>query len=347
MDPVRFYCSTAALSTAARPLGHSSHDLCPAHPAGRRRSLGRPARRRAGARPCGAGPRLEVWGVGGDRLRAAGMHMLVDTADVATMGFVETFGTLGRLIAAYRQLRRFMIEQRPALLVLIDYPEFNLLPRQARQGARHPGFLLTSAPQVWAWRRGRMRKIAQPRRPPRRRLPVRAAALQQRTASWRSSSAIRCSTWCMRRARAPRPWRATISIRARPLLALLPGSRKKEIRYLLPPGSPRRNALAAEGWQVVIALAHTLDARRPRRRARRAAAGCRSSRTTPTISSHAADAALVASGTATLETALLGRPMVIMYRVSPADLCAGAPLWCTSSPSACRTSSSAGACFPS
>ena len=55
-------------------------------------------------------PNLEVWGVGGERLRQAGMHILVDTAAVATMGFVQTFGTLGRLISTYRQLKRFMIE---------------------------------------------------------------------------------------------------------------------------------------------------------------------------------------------------------------------------------------------
>src|SRR5262245_47755890 len=71
-------------------------------------------------------PGLDVWGVGGEQLREAGMHILVDTAAVATMGLVETFGTLGRLLSTYRTLMRFMRAQRPALLVLIDYPEFNL-----------------------------------------------------------------------------------------------------------------------------------------------------------------------------------------------------------------------------
>src|SRR5437870_12034986 len=69
-----------------------------------------------------ADPRIDVWGVGGQRLREAGMHILVDTAAVATMGFVEIFGTLGRVLSAYRQLKRFMLAERPALLVLIDYP---------------------------------------------------------------------------------------------------------------------------------------------------------------------------------------------------------------------------------
>src|SRR5574342_121918 len=104
-------------------------------------------------------PAIEVWGVGGERLRQAGMHILVDTAAVATMGFVETFGTLGRLLSTYRQLKRFMIEERPALLVLIDYPEFNLFLAKRAKSLGIPVFYYIG-PQVWAWRRGRVRKIA-------------------------------------------------------------------------------------------------------------------------------------------------------------------------------------------
>jgi len=94
-------------------------------------------------------PEVAVAGIGGPRLRAAGMRVLVDTAHVATMGLVETFGTLGRLLGAYRRLLRFLDEERPDLVVLIDYPEFNL--RLARQAKRRgiPVFYFI-APQVWA-----------------------------------------------------------------------------------------------------------------------------------------------------------------------------------------------------
>ncbi len=104
-------------------------------------------------------PSIDVWGIGGERLRAAGMHILVDTAAVATMGVVETLGTLGRLLSAYRRLTRFLIAERPALVVLIDYPEFNLLlaKRAHKLGIRVFYYV---SPQVWAWRRGRVRKIA-------------------------------------------------------------------------------------------------------------------------------------------------------------------------------------------
>jgi lipid-A-disaccharide synthase len=102
----------------------------------------------------------------------------------------------------------------------------------------------------------------------------------------------------------------------RPVLALLPGSRKKEIRHLLAPGLDAAQRLAEDGWQIILAVAHTLtrddlaavlDGKLP-------ALPIAEDDTYNVV--HAADAVLVASGTATLETALLGRPMVIMYRVS-------------------------------
>jgi lipid-A-disaccharide synthase len=103
---------------------------------------------------------------------------------------------------------------------------------------------------------------------------------------------------------------------ARPLLALLPGSRKKELRHLLRPALDAAALLVRDGWQAVIALAHTLA-----KDELAAALGGRMP-ALPIVENdtynlvHAADTVLVASGTATLETALLGRPMVIMYRVA-------------------------------
>jgi lipid-A-disaccharide synthase len=104
---------------------------------------------------------------------------------------------------------------------------------------------------------------------------------------------------------------------ARPVLALLPGSRKKEIRHLLAPSLAAAQRLAAQGWQAILPLAHTLT------RADLATGLDGRTSEVQVVEDdtynviHAADAALVASGTATLETALLGRPMVIMYRVAP------------------------------
>jgi len=260
-------------------------------------------------------PSIEVWGVGGERLRQAGMHILVETADVATMGFVETFGTLGRLLSTYRRLKRFMVEQRPALLVLIDYPEFNLFLAKRAKALGIPVFYYV-APQVWAWRRGRVRKIA-------RRVDRIGVVFPFEAALYNNGHQLAefVGHPLLDLVRATRTREETFARYhldpTRPLLALLPGSRKKEIRHLLPAGIEAARQLTAAGWQVVVALAHTLT-----RDDLAAAAGGQlpalpiSEDDTYNVV-HAADAVLVASGTATLETALLGRPMVIMYRVAP------------------------------
>jgi len=260
-------------------------------------------------------PQIEVFGVGGERLRQAGMHILVDTAAVATMGFVETFGTLGRLLSAYRRLKRFLIEERPALLILIDYPEFNLFLAKRAKALGIPVFYYI-APQVWAWRRGRVRKIA-------RRVDRLGVVFPFEAALYNEGAerAYFVGHPLLDLVRPTRTREETLARHrldpTRPLLAILPGSRKKEVRHLLPVAVAAAQQLAREGWQAVIALAHTLT---PDDLAD-ALGG--TPPPLPVIENdtynvvHAADATAVASGTATLETALLGRPMVIMYQVAP------------------------------
>jgi len=264
-----------------------------------------------------ADPSIEVWGVGGQHLRAAGMHVLVDTAHVATMGLTETFGTLGRLFGMYRRLVRFLDEQRPRLVILVDYPEFNLLlARQAkRRGVRVFYFI---APQVWAWRPGRVRKIAA-------RVDRMAVVFPFEPELYNNGSGRRLAEFIghplLDRVRVTRSRGETLARHgldpARRTLALLPGSRKKEIRYLLEPSIAAAQRLVEEdGWQAILALAPTLTVDDLQAELGRELPIKVATDDTYNVVS-AADAALVASGTATLETALLGCPMVIMYRVSP------------------------------
>ncbi len=262
-----------------------------------------------------ADPAVEVWGVGGERLRQAGMHILADTAAVATMGFVEIFGTLGRLLSTYRQLTRFMVEERPALLVLIDYPEFNLFLAKRAKALGIPVFYYIG-PQIWAWRRGRVRTIA--RRVDRLGVvfPFEPALYNngRDLAEFVGHPLLDLVHPTRGREETLRRYRLDPSRR---VLAVLPGSRKKEVRVLLPAALAAAQRLEHQGWQAVIALAHTLTGEDLRQalRGRVPAVPVAEGDTYNVV--HAADAALVASGTATLETALLGRPMVIMYRVAP------------------------------
>src|SRR3989475_5201633 len=103
-------------------------------------------------------PDLEVFGVGGERLREAGMETVADVGQVATMGLKAT-GRLRALWHAYRTLTRRPRADPPALCVLIDFPEVN--PPLARGAQRAGGpVLYYHRPQGWARRRGRVRKIA-------------------------------------------------------------------------------------------------------------------------------------------------------------------------------------------
>lgn len=260
-------------------------------------------------------PDIDVVGIGGPRLRAAGMRVLVDTEHIATMGFVETFGTLGRLLRTYRRLVRLLDAERPRLVVLIDYPEFNL--RLARQAKRRgiPVFYFI-APQVWAWRKGRVRTIAE-------RVDKLGVVFPFELDLYNNGRQLAEFIGhplldVVRSTRPPAETRARYGLDpGRPVLAVLPGSRKKEVRYLMRPLSEAAARLASEGWQPIIALAESLTPADLRNAL--AGAPC----TVPVAHADtynvvaAADAAIVASGTATLETALLGCPMVIVYRMAP------------------------------
>lgn len=261
-------------------------------------------------------PDLEVVGIGGPRLRAAGMQVLVDTEHVATMGFTETFGTLGRLVRAYRTLVRTLDAARPDLVVLIDYPEFNL--RLAKQAKRRgiPVFYFV-APQVWAWRKGRIRTIAE-------RVDKLAAVFPFEPGVYNHEGRALAEFVghplldVVRATRSRAETRARYGLDpARPLLALLPGSREKEVGFLFPAMCAAAAGLASDGWQAVAALAESLGP------ADLAAALGGAAIPVPIAHNDtynvvaAADAAIVASGTATLETALLGCPMVIVYRLAP------------------------------
>jgi lipid-A-disaccharide synthase len=267
-------------------------------------------------------PEVDVSGLGGEHLRAAGMRTLADAREVATVGVVEGIGRLRALVRVYRALTRILRRERPDLCVLIDFPEFNLRIARVARSVGVP-VLYYIGPQVWAWRRGRVRKIA--------RLVDRLAVvfpfepglyepwlpgvefvghpLLDRVAPTRG----RDDTL---RAHQLDPARRTV--------VLLPGSRPKEIDYILPPMLDAVAELGPRGdCQFALALAHTLD--RADMEARIRATGLH----VPVVSDDlynlvaAADMALVTSGTATLECALLECPMVIVYRLSPATFALG------------------------
>lgn len=108
----------------------------------------------------GHDPGLEFFGVGGARMAKAGCEILIPGEDLAVMGLVEVLGHLPTIWRAFRRLKKILHgPQRPDALVLIDFAEFNLLLAAQAKKAGVPVLYYVS-PQVWAWRRGRVRRIA-------------------------------------------------------------------------------------------------------------------------------------------------------------------------------------------
>ena len=261
-------------------------------------------------------PGIEVTGVGGPGLREAGMQAVADTAAIAGMGLVEAADKLWALLGAYLRLRRLLRSDPPDLLVLIDFPEFNL--RLARVAKRlGVPVLYYIGPQVWAWRRGRARAMGS--------TVDRLLVVFPFEPSWYESEGVEASyvghplVDCVRPTRAREETLSRYGLDPeRKTVVLLPGSRDQEVRRLLPPLVRAAEILGTQRrYQFAAAVAPMLDPAQVERVVRAASVPIAVVAGDTYNLIHASDLALVASGTATLETALLERPMVIAYRVAP------------------------------
>ena len=263
-------------------------------------------------------PARPLVGMGGERMAGAGLDRLADVTGAAAVGGIEALGPLPTLIAAWRRLRAALDgPRRPAALVLIDFPEFNLrLARVARRAGIPVVYFIP--PQVWAWRPWRARAVA------RRTSLVLAVfpfepALYHRVgarAEFVGHPVLDALVGAPERDEARR--RLGIEAGAT-VVGLLPGSRKQEIEGTLPVlrAAAVRIAARRPGARFVMAAVE-----RPGAGADPAALlrGAQPSVQVVTGDTYAvmraADLLLVNSGTATLEAALLGTPMVVCYRLT-------------------------------
>ena len=262
-------------------------------------------------------PACEFFGIAGQHMRSAGVRALFRTEDVAGMGLLELVSTIQRTVRAMLKLRAILRREQPDLLILIDFAEFNMMLARAGKSAGVP-VLYYITPQVWAWRRGRVDKLVE--RADRLALVLpfevklftrageRAAFVGHPLLDKVKVSQGRDET--LQRHHLPRGAR---------LLALLPGSRPREIRYLLPPMIEAARILSRDHQLTpCLPLAHTLEPGELRNFGGVRLDGIHIIQNDTYSIVGASEVALVASGTATLETALLGCPMVIAYKVSAA-----------------------------
>ena len=261
-----------------------------------------------------AAPHARLTGMGGRQMAAEGVELLVDVTASATMGGTEAVGGVPSLYRAYRRLRAVVTgPARPDALVVIDFPEFNLrLARAARRSGVAVAYFIP--PQIWAWRPWRVHLI-------RRVVSLVLAVFPFETALYRRARVpVAFVGHPVLDALADAPSRAQARRELglegdAPVIGLLPGSRRQEIVGVMPAMREAAGLIAAAhpGARFVVAQAPTVDVRDLRTDdgpPLRVVAG----RTYAVM--RAADLLLVTSGTATLEAALLGTPMVVCYRLS-------------------------------
>jgi lipid-A-disaccharide synthase len=236
---------------------------------------------------------------------------------VAGLGLTELASTIQRTLGAMLTLRAALRREKPDLLILIDFAEFNMILARAGKAAGVP-VLYYITPQVWAWRRGRVRKLLA--RADRLAVVLPFEAQLFTPAGERAAFVGHplLDKVKVGQGRAETLQRHGMAPDAR-LLALLPGSRRREIGYLLPPMIEAARILNREHRLTpCLALAHTLNPDDLKELSGVDLDGIHVIQNDTYSIVGASDVALVASGTATLETALLGCPMVIAYKMSPA-----------------------------
>jgi lipid-A-disaccharide synthase len=278
----------------------------------------------AAARLTGGRTRIRFFGLGGDAMAAAGLEPVAHSDEVAVVGIAEVVRELPRIRRVFRKLVLAAEARRPSLAVLVDFPDFNLrLARRLRR--RGIPVLYYVSPQVWAWRRRRVRTIA--------RLVDRMLVLFPFEVEVYRGHELHVD-------HVGHPlvddvpelesaWERQDGVPERPVLALLPGSRNSEVRRILPPmlrAAAELVGTAERAGRVRLILAPTVD---PELVGRLIAGGplhgneldvVRADRFAAVAGSHFA---LCASGTATLEVGLLGTPMVVVYKVSPLTYAVG------------------------
>ena len=258
---------------------------------------------------------MGVFGVGGDRLSEQGAALVAHVRDLAVVGILEVLRHIPKIRASFKRLVAELDRQRPDAAVLIDYPDFNLRLAEELRDRGVPVVYYVS-PQVWAWKRGRIRTI-------RRTVSRMVVIFPFEEALYREAGVpVTYVGHPLVDLVAPAPDRHAFLSGlgldpSRPVVAMLPGSRSMEVANNMPPlVEASRIALRQRpDVQFVLAVAPLLDPAALEARCGGLPIRAVANQTLAVVG--AADLALVASGTATVETALLGTPMIVVYRVAP------------------------------
>jgi lipid-A-disaccharide synthase len=262
---------------------------------------------------------LEFFGVGGDRMRAAGCDTVVDAKDLSVVGITEILSHLPKILSLYRRLIKEADKRQPDLAIVIDSPAFNW--RVARQMKRR-GILVVYyvAPQFWAWRQGRVRLL--------RNYIDKALVIFPFEEKFYCDRGVDATFVGHPLADLPQPviprthYAAQFHLDpAKHWITLMPGSRVKEVRMNLPTILEAAAQLGPD-YEFLLPVAPTLD-----RAFLQNLIGQQKITLVPESlpALQHSRAGIIASGTATVEAAMMRTPFVMVYRVSPLTYLLGKP----------------------
>jgi lipid-A-disaccharide synthase len=252
-------------------------------------------------------PQALFVGLGGDKMRAQGCHLYVDYRDMAYMGFVAVFKNLGKIKRNFQIAQKALLQELPDVLILIDYPSFNLkIAKYCKKYLPKTKIIYYIPPKIWAWKEWRVHQIA--------RYCDRILGIFPFEPAFYAKYGYKCqyvgnpTADCIRSCRLEARGNEA---NGKETIAIRPGSRKSEISKCLPTMLAAVRKVAGERYRVVVTAAPGIDDTfyAPYLH------GEELTRDTYALLNNAL-AAVVNSGTATLETALIGCPQTAVYHVA-------------------------------
>ena len=282
-------------------------------------AIGCPAEQSSAAPALSSASDLEFFGVGGDRMRAAGCDTVVDTKDLAVVGITEILSHLPKILGLYKNLIREADRRKPDLAIVIDSPAFNW--RVARQMKRRGiPTVYYVAPQFWAWRQGRVRLL--------RDYIDKALVIFPFEEKFYRDRGVDATFVGHPLAELPNPtitraeYAGQFKLDLKKFwITLMPGSRVKEVRMNLPTILESAAGLGSD-YEFLLPVAPTLD-----REFLGSLIGNQRIIMVPEAlpALFHSRAGIIASGTATVEAAMMSTPFVMVYRVSPLTYMLGKP----------------------
>ena len=259
-------------------------------------------------------PQASFVGLGGDKMRAEGCDIRVDYRDMAYMGFVAVLKNLDKVKRNFRIAKQSLLDEQPDVLILIDYPSFNLrMAKFCKQHLPNTRIIYYIPPKVWAWKKRRVHSIAKYCDEILGIFPFEPAfyakyGYQCHYIGNPTADSIR--SFNLQRSNLPSTASNVSDLPA--TIALLPGSRRSEISHCLPTMLQAARQVAQDNYHIIVTAAPGIedDFYYPFLQQ-----GETLTRDTYNIVAQA-KAAVVNSGTATLETALIGCPQTAVYHVT-------------------------------